>query len=285
MSRQLGIGLAQLVAIPYAVEGNKGRAADAVTSAFAEGANLVVLPEMMVPGYVGDRQRLLAVAEPVPGPSTDEWGELAAQGGGYIVGGLCERDQDRLFNTAVVVGPDGKLLGHYRKTHLFGEEKQVFAPGDLGFPLVTTEFGTIGVCVCYDLRFVEVVRLMALQGADLICVPTAWIVGFDELRWDSEGMSPQGRATEVQANLSQVFIAAASQVGSHDDYEFLGSSILIDPRGRRVLGPLPALEEEVTVATIDLDETHRSQARSELVTPRADRRTDIYGVTVDGRVL
>lgn len=285
MSRKLGIGLAQVAATPYAVEDNRHRAADAIATAFAQGANLVVVPEMMVPGYLLDRERLLAVAEPVPGPTTEEWGELAAQGSGYIVGGLCERDGDLLFNSAVVAGPDGKLIGHYRKTHLFGAEKQVFAPGDLGFPLVTTEFGTIGLCVCYDLRFVEVVRLMALQGAELICVPTAWIVGFDEVRWDSEGMSPQGRATEVQANLSQVYIAAASQVGSHSGFEFLGSSILIDPRGSRVLGPLPGKEEEIAVASIDLDEVHRAQTRSELVTPRADRRTDVYGLAVDGRVL
>ena len=285
MRRQLGIGLAQIVATPYAVEDNRSRAADAISSAFAQGANLVVVPEMMVPGYALDREALLADAEPVPGPTTEEWGELAAQGSGYVVGGLCERDGDLLFNTAVAVGPDSKVIGHYRKTHLFGGEKQVFAPGDLGFPLVATEFGTIGLCVCYDLRFVEVVRLMALQGAELICVPTAWIVGFDEVRWDSEGMSPQGRATEVQANLSQVYIAAASQVGSHSGFEFLGSSILIDPRGSRVLGPLPGKEEEIAVASIDLDEVHRAQTRSELVTPRADRRTDIYGLAVDGRLL
>ncbi len=273
MSRSLGIGLAQLVASPYAVEENLTRAANAVTSAFADGANLVVLPEMMVPGYVVDRQRLLPIAEPVPGPTTEAWGELAMRGGGYVVGGLCERVGEVLYNSAVVVGPDGKVIGHYRKTHLFGVEKQVFAPGDLGFPLVPTDYGVIGLCVCYDLRFVEVVRLMALQGAELICVPTAWIVGFDELRWDSEGMSPQGRVSEVQANLNQVYIAAASQVGSHDEFEFLGSSILIGPRGNRTIGPLPGKEEEVAVALIDLDETTRAQNRSALVTPRADRRT------------
>ncbi len=285
MSRTLGIGLAQLAAIPYAVEENRTRAADAVTAAFADGAKLVVLPEMMGPGYVVDPQRLLPVAEPVPGPTTEAWAELAMQGGGYVVGGLCERVGDVLFNTAVAIGPDGKIIGHYRKTHLFGVEKQAFSPGDLGFPLVNTDFGLIGLCVCYDLRFVEVVRLMALQGAELICVPTAWIVGFDELRWDAEGMSPQGRVTEVQANLNQVYIAAASQVGGHDDFEFLGSSILIGPRGNRVIGPLPGKEEQIAVAPIDLDETTRAQSRSALVTPRADRRTDIYGVAVDGRML
>ena len=285
MSRQLGVGLAQIAAAPYAVEDNRRRAAEAIEFAFAKGANLVVLPEMMISGYVVDRAGLDAVAEPVPGPTTDAWGRLAAQGAGYVVGGLCERDDERLFNSAVVMGPDGKLIGHYRKTHLFGDEKLVFAPGDLGFPLVTTEFGTIGLCVCYDLRFVEVVRLMALQGADLICVPTAWIVGFDKVRWDSEGMSPQGRSAEVQANLSQVYIAAASQVGSHGGFEFLGSSLLIGPRGNRSLGPFPGKEEEIAVASIDLDDVSGAQTRSEFVTPRSDRRTDLYGVAVDGRVL
>ena len=285
MSRPLGVGLAQVVAAPYRVEENRVRAADAVTTAFAEGANVVVLPEMMVTGYALDRGSLLPVAEPVPGPTTETWGELAQEGGGYVVGGLCERVGDVLYNSAVVVGPDGSMIGHYRKTHLFGSEKEVFAPGDLGFPLVDTDFGVVGLCVCYDLRFVEVVRLMALQGAELICVPTAWIVGFDQVRWDSEGMSPQGRATEVQANLSQVYIAAASQVGSHDEFEFLGSSILVDPRGNRTIGPLAGKEEEIAVASIDLDETTRAQRRSALVTPRADRRTDIYGVAIEGRVL
>ncbi len=285
MSRSLGVGLAQIASVPFAVDQNRCRTAAAIETAFAAGANLVVLPEMMIPGYVIDRAGLDSIAEPIPGPSTEAWGALAVQGNGYVVGGLCEREDERLFNSAVVMGPDGSLIGHYRKTHLFGDEKLVFAPGDLGFPLVPTEFGTIGLCVCYDLRFVEVVRLLALQGADLICVPTAWIVGFDEVRWDSEGMSPQGRATEVQANLSQVYIAAASQVGSHSGFEFLGSSLLAGPRGHRLLGPLPGRDEEIAVTSVDLDEVTRSQARSELITPRADRRTDVYGLAVDGHVL
>lgn len=285
MSRRIRIGLAQLASQPYAVEDNRRRSEEAITYAFAQDADLVVLPEMMVCGYVSDHDRLVSIAEPVPGPTTESWGELAQEANGYVVGGLCEKDGERLFNTAVAVGPEGRLIGHYRKTHLFANEKHVFAPGDLGFPLVVTPFGTIAMCVCYDLRFVEVVRLMALQGADLIVVPTAWVVGFDRVRWDSERMSPQGRATEVQANLSQVFIAAASQVGRNDSHEFLGSSILVDPWGRRVLGPLSGYEAEVAVAGIDLDDVGRAQSRSELITPRADRRTDIYGLTVDGRVL
>jgi predicted amidohydrolase len=284
MSSQVKVGIAQISGEPYAASDNQSRCEDALTRAFDDGADLVVLPELIVSGYGTDAGRLAAIAEPVPGPTTAEWAEIAIAADGYIVGGMCERDGERLFNTALAVGPEG-VIGHYRKAHLFAEEKHTFTPGDLGFPLVPTRFGTIGICVCYDLRFVEVVRLMALQGAEVICVPTAWLPGFDEQHWDSEGMSPQGRGTEVQANLNQVFIAAASQVGRHDEYEFLGSSILIDPMGGRVIGPLSGSKEDVVVATIDLASVSRAQERGDLITPRADRRTDIYGIAVGDRVL
>ena len=284
MSSQMKLGLAQISGEPYAVGVNRSRCEDALVHAFGEGADLVVLPELIVSGYGTDASRISAIAEPVPGPTTEAWVRIARASDGYIVGGLCERDGERLFNTAVAVGPEG-VIGHYRKAHLFAEEKRTFAPGDLGFPLVATRFGTIGLCVCYDLRFVEVVRLMALQGAELICVPTAWLPGFDEQRWDSEGMSPQGRGAEVQANLNQVFIAAASQVGRHGENDFLGSSILVDPKGGRVIGPLSGSKEEVAFGTIDLTLVRRAQARGDLITPRADRRTDIYGIVVGDRVL
>jgi predicted amidohydrolase len=196
VSSVVEVGIAQISGEPYAVEANRSRCEDALARAFGAGADLVVLPEMIVSGYVTDADRLLAIAEPVPGPTTERWAGIAKAADGYIVGGLCERDGERLFNTAVAVGPNG-VIGHYRKTHLFSDEKFAFTPGDLGFPLVSTRFGTIGICVCYDLRFVEVVRLLALQGAELICVPTAWLTGYDEQRWDQEGMSPQGRSAEV----------------------------------------------------------------------------------------
>ena len=284
MSAVVKVGIAQISGEPYAVDANRSRCEDALERAFGEGADLVVLPELIVSGYGTNGDRLVEIAEPVPGPTTESWAAIAGAADGYIVGGLCERDGERLFNTAVAVGPDG-VIGHYRKAHLFSEEKLAFTPGDLGFPLVTTRFGTIGLCVCYDLRFVEVVRLMALQGAELICVPTAWLPGFDEQLWDHEGMSPQGRSTEVQANLSQVFIAAASQVGHHGGYDFLGSSILIDPRGERTIGPLSGTEEEVVVGTVDLSQASRAQTRGDLIVPRLDRRTDIYGVAVGDQIL
>jgi N-carbamoylputrescine amidase len=279
------IGLAQITGQPYAVEENRELTKQAAANAFELGADIVVLPEMIVHGYVADWRRLALVAEPACGPTFEAWHELAREAGGYIVGGFCERDGGALYNTAIAVGPEGLVL-HYRKVHLFAEEKVAFRPGDLGFPVARTRFGGIGVCVCYDLRFVESVRLMSLQGADLVCVPTAWLPGFDHERWDSEGMCPQAHGAVIQANLNQVFIACSSQAGPVGELEFLGSSVLADPYGKRSIGPLSGSETAIQVVEVDIGATKRAQVRAPLVAPRADRRTDVYGLwSADGRVL
>ena len=129
------------------------------------------------------------------------------------------------------------------------------------------------------------VRALALRGADLICVPTAWVTGFDQVRWDERGMLPQGHGAVLQANLSQVYVACASQAGSHSGFEFLGASILADPYGALVLGPLSGHDDEVAVAQVDIGAAKRAQVRGPLIAPRADRRTDVYGLVVDDEVL
>jgi len=284
MQHPVTIALAQISGEPFEVDANRKLCADTIRAAFEDGADVVVLPELIVHGYVADARRLFPIAETVHGETVGEWTDLAASAGGYIVGGLAERDGEALYNTAVAVGPDG-LIGHYRKAHLFADEKAAFVPGDLGFPVVRTRFGTIGICVCYDLRFVEVVRLMALRGADLICVPTAWLPGYDQQRWDADGMSPQGRGAELQANLNQVFIACASQAGVHGQCDFIGSSVLIDPYGKRLVGPLSGTDDDVVLSTVDIADAKRSQVRGEMIAPRADRRTDIYRIAADGELL
>ena len=285
MTNGVRIGLAQVTGEPYAVEENRELTRRAAADAFESGADIVVLPEMIVHGYVADWRRLAPLAELARGPTFEVWHELAREAGGYIVGGFCERDGNALYNSAICVGPEGLVL-HYRKVHLFAEEKVAFRPGDLGFPVARTRFGGIGICVCYDLRFVESVRIMALLGADLICVPTAWLPGFDQARWDDEGMCPQAYGAVLQANLNQVFIACTSQAGLMGELEFLGSSVLADPYGMRTIGPLSGSEAAIQVVEVDIGATKRAQVRAPLVAPRADRRTDVYGLwTADGRVL
>lgn len=284
MSRELTIAIAQLTTEPYAVEANREASVAEARRAFEQGARLVVLPELVVTGYVADRERLLPVAEQIGGPTVSAWTQVAAKSGGYVVGGLCERAGDRLYNTAVMVGPEGLVL-HYRKLHPFREEKHVFEPGDLGLPVADTALGRVGLCICYDLRFVETLRALALRGAELVCVPTAWLPGFDAERWDAEGYCPQARGAILQANLNQVFVACASQAGRRDGLDFLGSSIIADPYGKVVSGPLPGDSDETAIATVDLDAARQAQVRDPLIGPRVDRRTDVYALQVDGDSL
>jgi predicted amidohydrolase len=282
--RNLSVALAQVTGEPYQPERNREATVRAAERAFAGGAGVVVLPELVIPGYVADRDRLASIAEPLEGPSVATWRQLAAEHGGYVCGGFCEREAGRLFNTAVVVGGDGVLL-HYRKLHLFSEEKHCFAPGDKGLPVARLPLGSVGLCVCYDLRFVETLRALSLQGAELVLVPTAWVAGFDERKWDDNGVAPQANGVILQANLDQVFVACASQAGRRGGTDFLGSSILVGPTGKVAAGPLPGTVDDLAIATIDLGDVARAQRRSELITPRADRRTDVYGVSIGGRIL
>ncbi|MEA2280014.1 MAG: hypothetical protein QOK21_621 [Solirubrobacteraceae bacterium] len=282
--RMTTLALAQLSGPPDGGVENRGRSVRMAADAFERGADLVVLPELIVPGYDLRADRVAAAAEPVDGDTVAAWTALAREAGGYVAGGFAERDGDAIYNTAVLVGPDGVIV-HYRKLHLFSAERGVFTPGDLGLPVVATPVGRIGLCVCYDLRFVETLRILALEGAELVCVPTAWVSGFDTSRWDGDGYCSQARAALVQANLNQVYVACASQAGAQEDREFLGSSILADPFGACAAGPLPGDRDELVLVEVDLADATRAQDRGGGVRPRADRRTDVYGLDVGGRRL
>ena len=278
------IGLAQILSRPEAAEANRKASADAAASLFEQGADIVVVPEMAVPWYTTNREALEPLAEPLDGPSVSAWQEQATRHGGLVVGGLCERSGDSIYNSAVAVDSSGVIV-HYRKLHLFDVEKHCFAPGDAGLTVVDTAYGTIGLCICYDLRFVEVVRVLALRGADVICVPTAWVRGFDRRQYREGELIAHAEGALVQANLSQVFIACTSQVGAGDGVELLGSSVVADPYGRMAGGPLSTVREQLEVVDVDLSEARRAQARSELIRPRADRRTDVYGILHEGEPL
>ena len=256
----------------------------AAADAFAGGADVVVLPELIAGGYLMDAAHQAAVAEPVDGPTVLAWQELAREHGGYVVGGFAERDGDDVFNTAVVVGPAGVDL-HYRKLHLFRAERSIFAPGDRGLPVAGTPFGRIGVCVCYDLRFVETLRILALSGADLVCVPTAWVPGFDRESWDASGTCPQARATLVQANLNQVVVACASQVGAVGELTFLGSSIVAGADGACLAGPLPRDRAETLIVDVEAGAADAAKVRADDIRPRDERRSDVYSLSVGRTVL
>jgi N-carbamoylputrescine amidase len=274
-----GVAIAQFSGPPDGGAANRARSVEVAREAFARGARIVVLPELIVPGYGWRRDVLGSGAEPIDGETVTAWTDVAREAGGYVAGGFAEREGDLLYNAAVFVGPEGLAL-HYRKLHLFAGEKGVFTPGDLGLPVARTPLGVVGLCVCYDLRFVETLRVLALRGAELVCVPTAWVPGFDAERWDTEGYAPQARSTLVQANLDQVFVACASQAGVHGEFEFLGSSIVADPRGRCLAGPLAPDHDDTAIADVDFNEARAAHDRGGTVLPRIDRRTDVYSLAL-----
>lgn len=284
MAGRARLGVAQMAGGPLDGPGTRAATVAAARELLEQGADLIVLPELSVPGYRLGDPALVELAEPIDGPTVAAWTALAAEYGALVCGGLAERAGDAIFNSAVVVDGDGLQL-HYRKLHLFADEKHDFTPGDLGLPVVSTRLGRIGVCICYDLRFVETVRLLALQGAELICVPTAWVAGFDDTRWDADGMAPQAHGAVLQANLSQVFLACASLVGESGDATFLGSSLVVDPFGQRVLGPMPSRTAASGVVDVDLGQAAAAQHRGPLINPRADRRTDVYGLRLGSELL
>jgi predicted amidohydrolase len=275
---RLGIGIGQLVCAPLDVAANVASTTAALRSAAARGARLVVLPELAATGYVLDREALLARAESAtaPGPVLSAWSAAARELGITVVGGFTESDGDRLYNAVAVIGPDGVVAGTYRKLHLFGRERDVFAPGDVGLPIFEVGGLRLGVVVCYDLRFPEAVRILALRYVDLVAVPTAWVAGFDAATSPTASIGQVDGAL-VQGNLNSVFLACADQVGAAEPFTFLGRSLVVDPYGRPVVGPLDAVAEDVVVVEIDTDDVRRARHRGPGISPLEDRRTDVYG--------
>jgi N-carbamoylputrescine amidase len=279
----ISVALEQLDVQVGEVEANRDTLLRRTGAAFSAGADLVVLPELAVSGYVVDPGLAARVAEPVDGPSAAAVTTLARETGGLVAYGFCERAGDALFNTVLLVDGDGPVL-HYRKLHLFDTEKHVYTPGDLGLPVADTRLGRIGVCICYDLRFVEVLRSMSLRGAELVLAPAAWVGGFDRT-------VPQAGATRhvdsvlAQANLDQVAVAAVSQVAgaTRGGPATLGGSVACDAHGELLAGPLSRTEADSAILELDLDAVRAARVRGELIRPRDDRRTDVYAVQYEGK--
>ena len=258
---------------------NVAKGARAIREAAAIGADLIVLPEMANSGYVvNSSSEARALAErPEDSPAVASWLKLSQEYGAYIVAGFGEKVSDtELYNSALILGPSG-ILGTYRKTHLFYEENLYYRPGDLGFPVFELPFGRIGILICYDLRFPEASRILALRGADVICVPTNWVSMMTPDRlWDAQGYCQANYVAIANAAMNQVFMACADRVGEERGVQFLGCSLIIDPAGTPLAGPASADGDEVLVAEVNLSTARRAKHRNDLNHTWLDRRTDLY---------
>jgi N-carbamoylputrescine amidase len=244
-----------------------------IEEAAGMGSNIVLLPELANTGYVFEsRREAFQLSEEVPGgETTSEWMELSRSLGIYVVGGLAERDGNALYNTSVLLGPDG-FLGKYRKLHLWDREKLFFEPGDLGLPVFQAPVGRLSMCICYDLWFPETIRILSLRGADIVLVPTNWVCVEDRVE---EGRLVEALCT-AQAHMNGVFIAAADRVGVERGQSFLGRSMILSPRGRIIGGPASFDNEEIVYADLNLTDSRLKKRRTSLNHILLDRRIDVY---------
>ncbi|ROQ30985.1 putative amidohydrolase [Frondihabitans sp. PhB188] len=248
----------------------------AIRAAAADGAAVVVLPELSNSGYMfASRDEAFSLSEVVgEGPATALWKALAQELHLYIVAGLTERVDASLYNAAILHGPDG-YLATYRKVHLWDEEALYFEPGNLGFPVVTTPIGRLGMMICYDGWFPESYRSLALGGVDIVCVPTNWV--------PIPGQQPgqPGMATILtmaNAHSNGVIVAAADRVGTERGQEFIGQSLIVDHTGWPVAGPASLDGSEIILGDVDVAEARRSRAWGAFNNPVKDRRLEAYGV-------
>ena len=267
---------------------NKRRLAEGVRALAADGAQLVVLQELHNSLYFCQVEDVdnFDLAEPIPGPSTEYFGQLARELGVVIVTSLFERRAPGLYhNTAVVIERDGSIAGTYRKMHIPDDpayyEKFYFTPGDLGFHPIDTSVGRLGVMVCWDQWYPEGARLMALQGAELLIYPTA--IGYAASDFADEQQRQREAWTTVQrghAVANGLPVVAVNRVGFEPDpsgqtpgIEFWGSTFVAGPQGE-LLYRASADGEERRI--VDLDLGHSEQVRRWWPFLR-DRRIDEYG--------
>jgi len=255
------------------VEDNVSKSLELINEAADNGAQVLVLPELCNTGYVfNSRKEAYSLAEYVPnGPSTEAWMKVAKERGLYIAAGLTEREGIDLFNSSVLVGPDG-YIGTHRKLTLWNEEKLFFEPGNLGNQVFHTEIGRLSMMICYDMWFPEQWRNCAVGGADIVLVPTAWVT-FDGLPNDVKNFGVYLGMAAAHSN--GFFIAAADRIGTERGCPFPGRSIIIGNNGCPIVGPMGE-EEGIIYADINLSDARRLNF-NDYNNPIRDRRVDIWG--------
>lgn len=270
------------------IQANKEKLAANITEVAQQGAELVVLQELHNSLYFcqTENTQLCDLAEPIPGPSTEFYGAIAAKLGIVLVTSLFERRAPGLYhNTAVVFEKDGTIAGTYRKMHIPDDpayyEKFYFTPGDLGFNPIQTSVGKLGVQVCWDQWYPEGARLMALAGAELLIYPTA--IGYESSDTPEEQERQREAWTTVQrghAVANGIPVIAVNRTGLEPDpsgqtngITFWGSSFIVGPQGE-FLYRAPK-DEEVNVV-IDVDMKRSENVRRWWPFLR-DRRIECFG--------
>ena len=237
--------------------------AQAAAAAALAGADLLVCPEMSATGYVIGAAVARALAEPCGGPMSERLGQVAADNGIAIAYGYPEAADGNVYNAVRVVGAGGATLADYRKCQLFGDlDRGMFTAG--GDPLVQFDCAglRLGVLICYDVEFPELVRAHALAGADVVIVPTGLMAPHDII----SSLLVPARALE-----NQLFLAYANRCDTQGSVRFVGASCVVGPDGRDIARAGP--DEQLLYADLDVDLLRQSRVDNPYL---ADRRPDLY---------
>jgi N-carbamoylputrescine amidase len=291
-SRLLRVGLTQMACVEDP-KLNRKRQHALLEQAIRQGAEVVCTQELFASQYFCqcEDHRFFSLAETIPGPSTELFGKLAKKHDVTIIASLFERRAQGLYhNTAVVIGPDGKLAGIYRKMHIPDDplyyEKFYFTPGDTGFVAFDTRKTKLGVLVCWDQWYPEGARLTALQGAEILFYPTA-------IGWHPSEKLEYGKAQHESweimmrshAIANGCYVVAPNRIGiehvlgadgkpvSEDGIQFWGQSFICAPNGQ-LIAKASVDQEEVLVADLDLDKVEFARTHWPFL---RDRRIDAYG--------
>lgn len=254
--REITVAIVQMKPLLGEPEDNLVKMSDFVsTIASQQRVDLIIFPELTTSGYeLG--LRFTEIAQRVPGPTINLMAQRANEHGVYIAFGLVtkEKVESVLYNSAVLVGPDGELVDMYNKIHLRGEERMAFREG-YKLPVFETEIGTIGLALGWDLAFPEVARSLALDGAELLCVLA---------NWEADKIDEWKTYLRARAYENAFFVAGANRVGEDVTLTFGGESMVVGPRGQVYASLTDEVDPETgqplegyTVARIDLDEVRR----------------------------
>lgn len=263
---------------------NVERIISRIQEAAEHGAKILCLPEMFNTLYFcyEENNEYFSLAETVPGPTINVIAKLARETKTVIIATIFEEAmKGEYYDTAVVLGPDGEIIGKYRKMSIpylpgkgRGKEKYYFKPGNLGFPVFSTPYGMrIGILICYDRHFPEAARVLGLGGAEVVFVPTC-TMGFFQDFWEVE--------LQVMARTNAYYVCAVNKVGvdvdGSPDRVHFGNSLVVNPKGETI-SRAGNREEEVIYADIDL----RALEEERISWPAyRDRRPDAYESLVQG---
>ena len=274
--REFTIATVQMEPVMGSMEDNLVKMSDFVsTIASQQPVDMIIFPELATSGHeLG--LRFTEVAQRIPGPTVNLMAQRAGDYGVYIAFGLVSKQkvESVLFNTGVLLGPDGELIGAYNKVHLRGEERMAFREG-FRLPVFETELGYIGLILGWDLAFPEVARSLTLDGAELLCVMA---------NWEAEAIDEWHTYIRARAYENNIFVAGANRVGEDVTLSFGGGSMIVGPRGQVYASMADQIDEETgapmegyAVEVIDVDQVRKH--REEQLTLQS-RRPEVYRALV-----